>query len=73
MVFAWGNVQEVFVMLVFVVVLLHELYPGYFLLLYFCEGFTSQLYRKCYGFEQVFFIHRPFYLAFLPYMARFVT
>ena len=27
-----------------------ELYPGYFLLLYFCQAFPSQFYRERYGF-----------------------
>ena len=79
MVLAWENLQEVFVMLVVVVVFLtggfyisgllflatgtppwllqsvnastsSELYPGYFLLLYFCQAFPSQFYRERYGF-----------------------
>ena len=40
-----------------------ELYPGYFRLLYFCQVFSSQFYRKRYGFEWAFFIRK----RFLPY------
>ena len=94
MVLGWEDLQEVFVILVAVVVLPHwrflrfqatfpaistppwllrpvkastssELYSGYFRLLYFCQAFPSQPYRRCYGFERTFFTHKCF-LRYTP-------
>ena len=52
-----------------------ELHPGYFRLLYFCQAFPSQFYRKRYGFEWAFFTHRRFFIlrSFPTFLARFVT
>ena len=50
-----------------------ELYPGYFLLLYFCQVFWSHFYRERYGFERAFFTHRYFFTlhSFPTCLARF--
>ena len=71
MVLAWESLQEVFVMLVVVVVftslevfhsLLFDVIPHFW-------TFPSHFYRECYGFERAFFTQR----RFLPYIPSFVT
>ena len=52
-----------------------ELYLGYFRLFYFCQAFSSQFYRECYGFGWALLIRRRFlpYALSPTFLARFVT